>query len=136
MTIRDLIRKTQCDTVMSMISLHYGTEHIRKFEALYNKLKNNVELPCASNMTISVNAYREADSSDDMISAESFDENDNSLIFDVSALADGEDIVYSIAATDKSEFIDYRVSEETIGQFSPEAVLAHCLWEITSYSFE
>ena len=136
MTIRDLIMKTQCDTIMSMISLHYGTEHISKFEALYNKLKNNADSPCESIMTVNINAYREADNSDDMIPAESFDENDNSLYFDVSALADDDDMVYSIAVADKSEFLDYRVSEKTLGRFSPEAIIAHCLWEITSYSFD
>lgn len=86
-------------------------------------------------MSIIINAYS-SDDDEEPRWHDVFDENDSSLYFDVSAIKDNEDILYSISAADKLKFLEYSICDETLARFSGAAILAHCLWEITSYSFE
>lgn len=136
MKIKDLLCNTSFDEVARQIELHYGNKHTEKFRELYNRLKNSdSQYQYNENFSIIIQAFRENDNGESEYT-ESFDENDTSLYFDVSAINDNDDFLYSIIGTDKYEFTEYDISPETLKLFSPPAILAHCLWEITFLSFD
>lgn len=131
MKIKDILSSTSFEEVAGHISLHYGNGHIEKFRTLYEKLRNqDSRKTSGERFSIIIRAFR------DERLQETFDENDTSLYFDVSAVTDDDDFLYSIAGVDKSEFPEYNVAPETLKLFSYPAVIAHCLWEITCFSFE
>ncbi|MDE6679548.1 MAG: hypothetical protein K2K02_10970 [Ruminococcus sp.] len=138
MKIKDILKSTNFEEVARHITLHYGNKHIEKFCMLYDRLKNSDNKnQYIENFSIIIRAFRNNEQ-DEPEFAKSFDENDTSLYFDVSALNDNDDndFLYSIVSIDKSEFPEYNVCPETLKLFSYPAILAHCLWEITFFSFE
>ncbi len=135
MKVKELLKTTEFNDVAEHIKLHYGDEHISEFNKLYSRLKNSNECIECEKMSVIINAYS-FDSDDEPKWTDVFDENDSSLHFDVSAIKENEDILYSISAVDKLKFLEYSICDETLALFSGAAILAHCLWEITSYSFE
>lgn len=136
MKIKDILSVTDFEEVAGHIELHYGNKHNEKFRKLYNRLKNSdSQYQCNENFSIIIQAFRENEQGEYEYT-ESFDENDTSLYFDVSAINDNDDFLYSIAGVDKSEFPEYNISQDTLKNFSYPAILAHCLWEITCFSFE
>ncbi len=137
MKIKDILSVTDFEEVARQIELHYGNKHTGKFRELYDRLKNSDnQCLCSENFSIIIQVFRENQQGEYEFT-ESFDENDTSLYFDVSAVNDNDDFLYSIVGIDKfSEFPEYNVSPETLKFFSPPAILAHCLWEITYFSFE
>lgn len=136
MKIKDILQSTDFTEVARQIELHYGNKHTEKFRELYDRLKNSDnQCSCNENFSIIIRVFRENEQ-DEPEFTESFDENDTSLYFDVSALNDNDDFLYSIISIDKSEFPEYDISPETLKLLSPSAILAHCLWEITFFSFE
>lgn len=87
-------------------------------------------------MTIIIQVFKEIN--EESLQISSFTENDSDLdlYFDVSAYSYDNDTVFSISTVDKYEFLDYNISEDTLNNFSYASIMAHCLWEITSYSYE
>jgi len=83
---------------------------------------------------IYLTAYEENVTEDEPVAVLSFDENNTELQFDVSAY-DRAETVYSIASINKSAFLCCEVDEDTLCHFTYASILAHCFWEITSYSF-
>lgn len=136
MKIKDILSVTDFEEVARHIELHYGNKHTEKFRELYNRLKNSdSQYSCSENFSIIIQAFRENDNGESKYT-ESSDENDTSLCFDVSAVNDNDDFLYSIAGIDKFEFPEYSISQDTLKSFSYPAILAHCLWEITFFSFD
>lgn len=136
MKIKDILSVTDFKEVARQIELHYRNKHTEKFRELYDRLKNSdKQCSCSENFSIVIQVFRET-RQEEYEFTESFDENDTSLYFDVSAVNDNDDFLYSIAGTDKYEFLEYDISSKTLKLFSPPAILAHCLWEITFFSFE
>lgn len=135
MRICDLIKSLKFDSVKVKIQLHYGQKDIDKYEKLFSALKKK-QIPdtVSGDLTIFIKTFAETE--DDSIFITEFDENDPRLHFDVCGYMDSEDIVYSIAASDYEEFLTYQIDEDTSEKFSPENILAHCLYEITAYGFE
>lgn len=136
MKIKDILSVTDFKEVARQIELHYGNKHTEKFRELYDRLKNpDNQCSCSENFSIIIQVFRETQQ-EEYEFTESFDENDTSLYFDVSAVNDNDDFLYSIISIDKYEFPEYDISPKTLKLFSPPAILAHCLWEITFFSFE
>ncbi len=135
MLIAELIGNLDFETVKAKIHLHYGEKEIDDYKKLFLLLKEKSALPqTTGDLTIFIESFIETD--DDSIFVTEFDENDPTLYFDVCGYMEGEDIVYSIASSDYDEFLTYAVDEETLAKFSPDNILAHCLYEITAYGFE
>ena len=136
MKIREMLKNTDFNDVLNQIQKHYDDVDTEKIHDLYLKLKENSNLIKCENYSITINAYSVKNDNEAPILLTDFDENDTSLFFDVSAIKGNEDIVYSISTVNKIEFLDYDVSQSTLMNFSNAAILAHCLWEITSYSYD
>ncbi len=135
MLIAELIKNCTFELVNQKILLHYGEKEIEDYRKLFLLLKEKFALPqTTGDLTIFIKTFIETD--DDSIYVSDFDENNPELFFDVCGHYDGDDLVYSIAASDYDEFLTYAVDEETLAKFLSENILAHCLYEITAYGFE
>ncbi|MGN0614972.1 DUF6557 family protein [Ruminococcus flavefaciens] len=136
MKIRELLKITDFNDIANQLKKHYDDIDIEKIHSLYLKLKNNSDFVQCENYSITINAYSVKNDNEDPILLTDFDENDNSLFFDVSAIKESENNVYSISTVNKIEFLNYEISQSTLMRFSNAAILAHCLWEITCYSYD
>lgn len=136
MKIRELLKITDFNDIANQLKKHYDDIDIEKIHSLYLKLKNNSDFVQCENYSITINAYSVKNDNEDPILLTDFDENDNSLFFDVSAIKGSENNVYSISTVNKIEFLNYEISQSTLIRFSNAAILAHCLWEITCYSYD
>lgn len=65
-----------------------------------------------------------------------FDDSDKDIYFDVSGFEKETEVLYSISSLSYDEFLQYSIEENTLEKFAPESILAHALWEITSFGFE
>ena len=79
-------------------------------------------------------AYRTDD--EEEIKIDVFDEDDTSLYYDVSGYELSSGIAYSIASSCYSDFLQFKIDDETLRNYSAETILAHCFWEVTAYGFE
>ncbi len=133
--IADLVQRVSFSAVCEKLRLHYGEKELPQYEELYFMLGPKA-VSCAhnSNFTIYINAFRVGNVDDELL--DDFDENDPSLDFDVSAYVENDETVYSIAGHSYDEFLGCRVDRNTLKKFSPENILAHCLYEVTFYGFE
>lgn len=59
-----------------------------------------------------------------------FDNNDNTLMFDVCGEDNLYDGLYSIASSDYGELMGYYVEQFTIEKFTASQIISHILWEI------
>lgn len=135
MIIAEMIHVTEFKQIAEKIQLHYGACNMERFNALYERLAAE-ELPQSleQELRIFITAYEENVTEDEPVAVLSFDENNTELQFDVSAY-DRAETVYSIASINKSAFLCCEVDEDTLCHFTYASILAHCFWEITSYSF-
>lgn len=117
--------------VLEKVSHFYGNKHTKEIGNLYTELKTLKPQKCSNILTIEINAYKEVN--DQFIYVENFDENDDNLIFDVSAYSTADTETYSIETADKIDFLSYIISSETQRKYSKALILAHCLWDITSF---
>lgn len=133
MKIIDLIHKTDENKILEAIALHYGSDEIEQFKNLIKNLRLITPDRNEINTTIFIKVYEESETDD--IIRENFDETDTSLYFDVSAYNDSDDTIYSIAGASYSEFLNYTVEPDTLNKMSYQYILAHCLFEVTAYTF-
>lgn len=131
--IKDLIDKYPYEKVEEKIKLHYDSRNLDKFKKLYSDLQK-LETDDVRDFYICITAFRKTE--DDPEPVEDFDENDNSLYFDVSGYNLTEPYAYSIIGTKFAEFLKCRIDNETLRKYSGENILAHCLWEITFFGFD
>lgn len=142
MTIKELLNTCPYEKIQEKIAIHYGMDELDKYELLYINLKNTEFIfSSKNNLFIYINAYRQTE--DDFyivnnkeLQVYSFNEDDTSLNFDVSGYEEFTDTVYSISSSSFNDFLQYKIDEKTLKSFSPETILAHCFYEITSYGFE
>ena len=133
MIIYDLIIAVPLSDVLEKVSHFYGDEHINDISNLFVKLKNSKPKKCKNILTIEINAFKEVN--DKFIYVDNFDENDDNMIFDVSAYSTTDNEIYSIESADKIDFLSYIISSETQRKYSKTSILAHCLWDITSFLY-
>lgn len=131
MRIYDILKETGFDEILSKIELFYGSGELEDYKTLYNLLKTVSINSNYQELCIYITAYKES-SSGEVISVDSFCEDDTTLFYDVSAY-DSADTVYSIASSEYSDFLQYSVDDETIKNYSYSTILAHCFYELMSY---
>ena len=137
MTVKDIITNTSFDDVMKVIDIHYGLAEEEKQRLLYDKLKTMELSPDVGGVTLYINAFMDDGNEDaEDICLTEFDEYDTNLYFDVSVFEEGDEYAYSISATPFRELLGYEISEETRGKLTDASILAHVLWEATSYSYK
>lgn len=134
MSIKELLLTTKDKEILDAISLHYGEEEFIQYKKLIDKLRCMKIKKSKDNLTVFIKVYKEIDD-EEIFLAGDFDMMDNELIFDVSAYDEKEE-VYSIAGISFNDFLNLYVDEETMNRLPSSHILAHCLYEITSYSFE
>ena len=136
MRIMDILKNCPYEKFESKIKLHYGISELDKCRKLYYELKNmTITKKLLKDLYVYITAYKEIEDYED-IKVDNFDENDTTLYFDVSGYEISGDIIYSISASCYSDFLQYKIDKKTLEIFSPETILAHCFWEITSYGYE
>lgn len=136
MRIMDLLKLCSYENVERKIVLYYGDNELEEYRKLYQDLKNRiVKKHLRKNLYICITVRQTNDDGTDP-AIDLFDENDTSIYFDVSGLEIGNEMLYSIASSSYEEFLQYLIEENTLEKFSYETILAHALWEITSYGFE
>lgn len=132
--LSDLVQKCTFADVEQKIRIHYGARELDKYRKLFDSLSAaEPEIP-EKTMLVQINAYIEDEEED--VRAEEFDEDDNELMFDVSAYVPDEETVYSIASATYAEFLGLGVAPSVLRNFSPASILAHCLYELSCYGFE
>ncbi len=130
--MKELVNNASCSEIVRLISTHYDCENVSAYEKLFSVLKRTPAKKNLKNTVVYINVF-----SDSETLVDCFNENDASLFYDVYAYQnDSNDITYSIADATVGDFLGFYIADETLKKFSFEAILAHCLWEITSYSFE
>lgn len=133
MIIYDLLISVPLNDVLEKVSRFYGSKHTNEIGELYTKLKNLKPQKCKNILTIEINAFKEVN--DQFIYVNNFDENDDNLIFDVVAYSAADTEIYSIESADKTDFLSYMISSDTQRKYSKASILAHCLWDITSFLY-
>ncbi|MDR0919094.1 MAG: hypothetical protein LBM93_07580 [Oscillospiraceae bacterium] len=133
MRIIDLLRKSSVKKIMGIISYYYGNKEYDKFEELIDKLINfNLKYTKESEYVI----YVEVSNKYSEYFKDEIKKYDFQQYFDVSAIKNGEKEIYSISSSDYNSFLQCEVDVNTLNTLSYEAIIAHCLYEITSYGFE
>ena len=134
MKIKELFSQTDAEEVLTHIKFHYKEAFLEDFRCLYKTLSEMSPKENANDMIIIINAFIVGDEDD--IWVKDFNECDNSLYYDVSAISKNEDIVYSIVSLDYASFLGYYVDDSILSKLSAPSILAHCMWELTAYSFK
>ena len=132
--LSDLVQKCTFADVEQKIRIHYGARELDKYRKLFDSLSTAEPKIPEKTMLVQINAYIEDEEED--VRAEEFDEDDNELMFDVSAYVPDEETVYSIASATYAEFLGLGVAPSVLRNFSPASILAHCLYELSCYGFE
>ena len=134
MKIIDLIKICSFEQVAGKLLLHYNITNIDEFKKLYSRLET-MKINGKSDFYIYISAFKAGDTDDVYIT--DFDENDTALYYDVSGYYGKSDsTIYSIAASSFSDFISFKIEEDTLSKYSYDTILAHCLYEITCYGFD
>lgn len=135
MTIKEMLQITPFENIAVKIALHYGIKEIEQYQQLYNRLILDTSSSASDKkLCIFITAYQ-YNEDDDLVCVDSFDEDNITLHFDVSAYTDVDDIVYSISSISKSDFLRCSIDKRTLDCYTHATILAHCFWEITCYSF-
>ncbi len=132
--IADLLHQCSFEDVERKIRLHYGARELDKYRTLYENLCRTTSTVSENELYIFITVFMEDEEED--IRVDEFDEDDDELTFDVSAFSPEKETVYSIASAPWEEFLQFGVSPVTLRSFSPESILAHCLYELSCYGFE
>lgn len=136
MTVFNLIKLCPYQDVEKELKLYYNDVDTKGFRRLYLQLsKMTITKPINKEMYLCITARRMQDDGKDF-AVDVFDEKDRDIYFDVSGFEKGIEVLYSISSLSYEEFLQYSLDEDTLEKFAPESILAHVLWEITSYGFE
>lgn len=136
MKIRDILQQTPFAEIADILVCHYGDHELASYRMLYDRLLHDcAEAAAAQPYRIRIEAYRAYPGREPALLT-SFRADDHTLYFDVSADTGAEDTVYSVTSIDKRVFPDCEIHPRTLEQFSYAAILAHCFWEITCYTFD
>lgn len=132
-TFKELIAITDFSKVWQKFIVQYSTkkDRLEKFSMLYEKLKLTIPADNETNMYIYINVFQE-EIDGEWICINEFDEDDDSLSFDVSG-KDDEWTGYSIASSKFNEWLGYYIDKKSLDTMSNESFIAHCLWEMTFY---
>ena len=115
---------------------YYDKVKTGKFRKLYSNLRNmEIKNVIDGEWYLRIAACKVEENGTDYV-IDVFDENDKDLYFGVSVYQKGDDMLYSIVLSPHEEFLQYLIDERTLKKYTPEAILAHALWELTWYGYE
>jgi hypothetical protein len=136
MKVYELLKKSSKSKILGLISYHYGNKEYEDFVKLIDVL-GNFELKPTEESDFTVYIRISDMDTDDILELNGkTNEYDSKIYYDVSALKNGSDEVYSISADGYNSFLQYEVEAKTLENLSYESIMAHLLYEITSYGFE
>lgn len=135
MTISELIKLCSYQDVEKELKSHYLDVDTKEFRELYLTLERmTIKRTANKELFLCITARRIQDDGKDP-AVDTFDEYDKDIYFDVSGYEKENEVLYSLSALSYEEFLQYSVDEDTLQKFSYESILAHALWEVTSYGF-
>lgn len=136
MTVSNLLKLCSYEDIEKKLTLHYNDVNTEEFRKLYLYLSEmTINNPMEEDFYICITAHKILDDENTLV-VDLFDENDKEIYFDVSGYEIGNDILFSISSMSYREFLQSYIDKNTFKKFSPESILTHTLWEITSYGFE
>ncbi len=129
LTIKEVVTHTGFSSIATEFEIHYGGEHLSTIKSVYDKLLNTPSESNKSNMIVFIRTLKENEHGEYEV-VEEYENNDNTLWFDVSGEDNKYDGLYSIASSEYGELLGYYVDQSTIERFSYAQILAHIIWEI------
>lgn len=136
MKIIDLLKLCPYESVEKKIVLYYGDEDLEEYRKLYQHLQNMIiKNHLEKDLYICITVRQINDEGTDP-AIDVFDENDKNIYFDVSGFEKNDEILQSITSSSFEDFLQYSIEKHTLERFPYESILAHALWELTSYGFE
>lgn len=136
-TLKQLIMETEFDKVWDIIIRHYeiSTKYSKEiYVDFYNKLVALSPYMNKDNMVIYIKVLKD-DGNDDYYFPDNFDENDTELYFDVCG-QDSQWDCYSLGGSKFEEWLGYYIDPMTLSKLTYSSIVAHCIEEMTFYSFE
>lgn len=130
MTVKDIIMMTNFESVYADVKIHYGDEHLQELKRLYSKLSDMPYKSNTNNMIIFIRVLKENEDGNEDVVIQDYDNDDNTLMFDVCGEDDNYEGIYSIASSEYEELLGYYVDSSTIEKFTYSQIVAHILWEI------
>lgn len=135
-TFNDLIKKCDFNEVLKSLEKYYDMTETRsiKFKNFYNKLLLMEKEENQENMYIYISVFK-SDENNNSIYQESFDDNDDSLYYDVSG-KDDTNSVYSLVASKFESWLGFYIDDNNLKNISIPNIIAHCLWEMTFLGYD
>ncbi|WP_288327003.1 DUF6557 family protein [uncultured Clostridium sp.] len=136
-TLKNIINQTDFDDVWKCIIRHYDVKNensYNNYKNFYKKLLKTTPDKNSTNMYIYITVFKEGEDGDTYC-INNFNEDDNSLYYDVSG-GDDENDIYGLEACSFERWLSFYIDQETLEIFSSKNIIAHCLWEITFFGFQ
>lgn len=136
MTVLNLFKQCSYQDVEKELKSHYSDVDTEEFRRLYLYLsKMTIKNLSNKKLYLCITVRKMQDDGKDAV-VDVFDKSDKDIYFDVSGFEKGMEALYSISSLSYEEFLQYSIDDHTLKKFAPESILAHALWEITSFGFE
>lgn len=136
MTVFNLLKMCSYQDIEKELMLHYSNVDTEEFRKLYFWLNEmTIKRTINKKLYLCITVRKIQDDGTDP-AVDVYDENDKDIYFDVSGYEKGNEILHSIVSLSYEEFLQYYIDKDTLEKFTPESILAHALWEITSFGFE
>ncbi|WP_027624528.1 DUF6557 family protein [Clostridium lundense] len=136
-TLKDIINQTEFDDVWKFMVKLNKIKNINlynNYKNFYKKLLKITPSKNITNMFIYITAFKE-DEDGDTYCISNFDEEDNTLFYEVTG-EDNECSLYALDACSFESWLGFYIGEETFGRFTKPNIIAHCIWEMTFFGFE
>lgn len=127
MLFYDIVHKTNLKDVEKEYIKCYDKKLLQRFVNEYKRLIciGRDEVIKNSAFEIFIEGYDEEENLIDNL-----DLYEAEIYYDVSAKAEGEDILYSPAGADYCELLGYSISDKTVEKFTSEQIVVHVIWEL------
>jgi len=120
-TFGDIFSGLRFEDVFAEYAKHYDPTHRERVLAVFRNIQRALPAANPDRMTVFIRVLREE------TLVEAFDPDDNTLFFDVCAIDDTYDGLWSVASSPYGELLGYWIREDTLAAFRPEQLTAHIL---------
>lgn len=127
--VADILSATNFNDVFTEYKKHYEEQHKATVMDIFQKLKTTEPSPNHDHMVLFIRAIKENAQGEDA-EMETFDCDDNSILFDVCGIADDWEGLYSIASSSYADLLGYFVRDDTLAKFNAAQIIAHILWAL------
>lgn len=120
MTLKEILNTTNEDSVLKILAEVYESSDndIKGYSSLLKKLK--VMTPVASEYQLCIQH---------VVGFDGYEYED------VSGVKHKGDESVGVSLTPREEWLGMEIQDDTLASYSPDEILAHCLWEMTFYGF-